>query len=76
MTIKRVRLNENVHEKLLDLKHKTNAKSINDVIESLIITAEEIYINNGTLNVSNKQIMLKYDNGKLVELEIRNNPKK
>ena len=76
MTIKRVRLNENVHEKLLDLKHKTNAKSINDVIESLIITSEEIYINNGTLNVADKQIMLKYDNGKLVELKIRNNPKK
>ena len=71
MTIKRVRLNENVHEKLLDLKYKTNAKSINDVIESLIITAEEIYINNGTLNVANKQIMLKYNNGKLVEIEVR-----
>ena len=32
MTIKRVRLNENVHEKLLYLKQKTDAKSLNDVI--------------------------------------------
>ena len=76
MTIKRVRLNENVHEKLLDLKQKTEAKSINDVIYSLIKIAEEFYINNGTLKAENKQILLKYDNGKLVEIQIRSNIKK
>lgn len=70
MTIKRVRLNQNVHEKLLYLKKQSQARSINDVIESLIITSEEIYINNGTLNVADKQIVLKYSNGKLVEIQI------
>lgn len=72
MTIKRVRLNQEVHEKLLDLKYKTNAKSINDVITQLIEIAEETYINNGTIKTANKQIIFKYDNGKLVELKIRN----
>lgn len=71
MTEKRVRLNENVHNKLLYLKKKSKARSINDVIDSLITTAEEIYINDGTLNVADKQIILKYNNGKLVEIQIR-----
>lgn len=70
MTIKRVRLNENVHEKLLYLKKKSGARSINDVILSLILIAEEHYINNGTLNVADKKISLRYDNGKLVEIKI------
>lgn len=71
MTIKRVRLNENVHEKLLYLKSKTNAKSINDVISELIEISEEFYTNNGTLNVANATVLFKYNNGKIVEIEIR-----
>ena len=70
MTIKRVRLNENVHKKLLHLKETTNAKSINDVIEALIDISEEFYTNNGTLNVVNKRISFRYDNGKIVEIQI------
>lgn len=68
---KLVRIEKNVHEKLSDLKQKTNAKSINDVIVQLIEISEEFYINNGRLNIVNKQILLKNDNGKLVEIEIR-----
>ena len=67
---KRVRLNENVHERLLCLKEKTGAKSLNDVIFSLIVIAEEFYIDDGRLDVANKTISLKYDNGKLVEIQI------
>lgn len=70
MTIKRVRLNENVHEKLLYLKSKTNAKSINDVISELIEISEEFYTNKGTLNVANATVLLKYNNGKIVEIRI------
>ena len=70
MTIKRVRLNENVHEKLMELKRKSKARSINDVICSMIITCEEIYLNEGTLNVADKQVTLKYINGRLVEIKI------
>lgn len=36
MTIKRVRLNENVHTELLNLKEKNNVGSINDAIEALL----------------------------------------
>ena len=71
MTIKRVRLNENVHEKLLYLKQKTDAKSLNDVISSLIEISEEFYITNGVLNVADKQISFKYNNGKIVKIQIR-----
>ena len=70
MTIKRVRLNENVHEKLLYLKNKTNAKSINDVISELIEISEEFYTNKGILNVANATVLLKYNNGKIVEIRI------
>ena len=72
MTIKRVRLNENVHKKLLHLKETTNAKSINDVIASLIQINEEFYTNKGRLNVKNKIVVFKYNDGQLVEIEIRN----
>lgn len=71
MTIKRVRLNENVHKKLLYLKQKNNAKSINDVISELITISEEFYTNNGVLNVTDAKVLLKYDDGKLVEIEIK-----
>ena len=70
MTIKRVRLNEKVHEKLLHLKKETNAKSINDVINSLIQISEEFYTKQGTLNVRHKKLTFKYDNGKIVEIKI------
>ena len=71
MTIKRVRLNENVHKKLLHLKEKNNARSINDVIEALLQITDDIDLNTGTLNVSEKTISIKYNNGKIVEIEIR-----
>lgn len=70
MTIKRVRLNQDVHERLLYLKQKTKARSINDVIESLICIGEEQYLK-GTITAKNKQIMLRYDNGKLVEIQVK-----
>jgi len=69
MTLKHVKLQKNVHDKLLYLKQESDARTISDVIESLIITAEEIYIT-GKLNVADKQIVLKYSNGKLVEIQI------
>jgi len=71
MTIKRVRLNENVHKKLLHLKEKNNARSINDVIEALLQITDDINLNTGTLNVSEKTISIKYNNGKIVEIQIR-----
>ncbi len=71
MTIKRVRLNENVHKKLLHLKEKNNARSINDVIEALLQITDDIDLNTGTLNVSEKTISIKYNNGKIVEIQIR-----
>jgi len=70
MTIKRVRLNEKVHKKLLYIKQQTKAKSINDVIESLVTIYEEYYTAEGTLKVSDKKVLLKYNNGKLVEIKM------
>ena len=70
MTIKRVRLNQDVHERLLCLKQKTKARSINDVIDALICIGAEQYLN-GTITTSNKQIMLRYDKGKLVEIQVK-----
>ena len=75
MTIKRVRLNENVHEKLLHLKQQNNEKSINDVIETLINIFDDVNLNTGTLNVEEKTVSLKYSNGKLVELKFEVNKK-
>lgn len=69
MTIKRVRLNENVHKKLLDLKNKSEARSINDVIETMLEAIDEEYVA-GTIPTSNKIITLKYDSGKLVEIQV------
>jgi len=69
MTTKRVRINKNVHEKLLYLKKQTNAKSINDVIEALIHIAEEQYLN-GKITANNKKITLEYNKGVLVEIKI------
>lgn len=69
MTIKRVRLNKKVHERLLYLKEKSNAKSINDVIEALIIIAEEQYLQ-GKITADGKKILLVYDDGKLVEIQL------
>lgn len=68
---KQVKISKNVHEKLLYLKSKTNAKSINDVISELIEISEEFYIKQGTLNVANATVLFKYNNGKLVEIQIR-----
>ena len=68
MTIKRVRINKKVHERLLYLKEKSNAKSINDVIEALIIIAEEQYLQ-GKITADGKKILLDYD-GKLVTIKI------
>jgi len=69
MTIKRVRLNENVHKKLLDLKTKSEVRSINDVIEAMLEALDEDYIT-GTIQATNKIITLKYDSGKLVEIQV------
>lgn len=70
MTIKRVRLNKNVHERLMYLKKQTNAKSINNVIEALITIAEEQYLN-GKITANDKEITLEYNKGVLVEIKIR-----
>ena len=67
---KQVKISKKLHKKLVYLKEATNAKSINDVIESLIDISEEFYTNNGTLNVVNKRISFRYDNGKIVEIQI------
>ena len=67
---KQVKKKKKLHKKLVYLKETTNAKSINDVIESLIDISEEFYTNNGTLNVVNKRISFRYDNGKIVEIQI------
>lgn len=67
---KQVKLSKNVHERLLQLKKKTNAKSINDVILSLLETAEEFYTNDGNIKVSNKKTTFKCNKGKLVEIQI------
>lgn len=67
---KQVKISKKLHKKLVYLKETTNAKSINDVIESLINISEEFYTNNGTLNVANKRISFRYDNGKIVEIQI------
>ena len=68
---KQVKISKNVHEKLLYLKHKNNAKSINDVICSLIKISEEYYTNDGTINLKNKDFKIKYSNGRIVEIEFR-----
>ena len=73
MTVKHVKLSKDVHEKLVYLKKKTNTKTINDVIYSLIQISEEFYTNDGTLKVSNKKVSFKYTNGKLVEIQIEVN---
>lgn len=70
MTIKRVRLNKNVHERLMYLKKQTNAKSINNVIEALITIAEEQYLN-GKITANDKEITLEYNKGVLVEINIK-----
>ena len=70
MTIKRVRLNENVHKKLLYLKETNKYRSINDVIETLLNITGNIDLNTGTLNVTERTVSLKYDDGKLVEIKI------
>ena len=67
---KQVKISKKLHKKLVYLKETNNAKSINDVIESLINISEEFYTNNGTLNVANKRISFRYDNGKIVEIQI------
>ena len=68
---KQVKISKNVHEKLLYLKQKNNKKSINDVITDLIEISEEFYINKGTLNVANATVLFKYNNGKIVEIQIK-----
>jgi len=70
MTIKRVRLNQDVHNRLLCLKQKSQARSINDVIEALIYIGEEQYLN-GRITTKNKQVMLRYNDGKLVEIQVK-----
>ena len=67
---KQVKISKKLHKKLVYLKEQKNEKSINDVIESLIAISEEFYTNNGTLNVVNKRISFRYDNGKIVEIQI------
>ena len=67
---KQVKISKKLHKKLVYLKETTNVKSINDVIEALIDISEEFYTNNGTLNVVNKRISFRYDNGKIVEIQI------
>ena len=76
MTTKRVRLNEDVHEKLLCIKQKSTAKSINDVIAALITIADESFIDEGLIKAENKMISLRYNNGKLVEIQIEVENKK
>ena len=70
---KQVKISKKLHKKLVYLKETTNAKSINDVIASLIQINEEFYTNKGTLNVTNKKVSFKYNDGQLVEIEIRKN---
>ena len=67
---KQVKLSKNVHERLLHLKKKTDAKSINDVILHLLETAEEFYTQDGNLKIGNKKTTFKYNKGKLVEIHI------
>ena len=67
---KQVKISKKLHKKLVCLKEHKNEKSINDVIEALIDISEEFYTNNGTLNVVNKRISFRYDNGKIVEIQI------
>ena len=67
---KQVKLSKNVHEKLLQLKEETGAKSINDVILALIIISEEFYINEGRLKVADKNLTIICNNGKIVEIKI------
>ena len=67
---KQVKLSKNVHERLLQLKKKTDAKSINDVILALLKTSEEFYTEQGTLKVSNKKVTFRCNKGKLVEIQI------
>ena len=69
MTIKRVRLNENVHKRLLNIKQKSQARSINEVIQNLLDIVGEDYTN-GTIKTDNKKISLIYNNGKLVEIQV------
>ena len=66
---KQVKITKNVHERLNYLKSKTNAKSINDVIQSLINIGEEQYLK-GTIQTESKNILLEYDDGKLVTIKI------
>lgn len=67
---KQVKISKNVHEQLLCLKRKSEAKSISDVIHSLIIIGQEQYLT-GTIKAEDKKILLKYNNGKLVELKVK-----
>lgn len=69
MTTKRVRVNEKVHGRLKYLKEKGNAKSLNDVIDALIIIGEEQYLK-GKITTDDKQIFLGVDGGKLVEIRL------
>lgn len=66
---KQVKISKNIHKKLIILKSKTNAKSINDVITSLINIGEEQYLQ-GTIQTEGKEILLDYDDGKLVAIKI------
>lgn len=66
---KQVKINKKVHERLTYLKSKTNAKSINDVIVTLINIGEEQYLH-GTIPAKGKKILLDYDDGKLVAIKI------
>ena len=67
---KQVKINNEVHERLVNLKSKSNAKSISDVILALILIAEEQYLD-GKITTANKDILLRYADGKLVEIKIK-----
>ncbi len=67
---KQVKIYDDVHERLVYLKREKNAKSINEVITSLIIIGEEQYLH-GKIPATGKKIQLEYDSGRLVEIKIK-----
>jgi len=72
MSVKHIKISKTVHKKLLELKQDTEAKSISDVIEELILISEDYYISRGRLKVNNKEVILRYNSeGKLIEICIK-----
>ena len=73
MAHKHIKISNDAHKKLSELKNATGAKTYSEVIISLIETSKEYYLNNGKLTTKDKQIVLTYDKGQLVEIEVIRN---